>query len=279
MTVARRVLPLAVALALAASFGAAPAGATAATPAPAITISGSETTGALVADLIWYYRHAVTHPPRFRLAEGGTAAGVADAFRGVSAIGLAARDRDPADPVGLTFTPVALSGVCLVANPRNAVAAITRAQFADIAAGTITTWDRLPGATATGPIALVGYPDGEGAQVVVESAFLGPQAPRLFPGMLRLQVAPAVRAAVLEAPGGLGWVDAAYADGLRRLTVDGVPCTKRTIADGTYPARRGLNFVTRGTPKGAVARFITWTRTSRRARAVVATRFVPPSAR
>jgi hypothetical protein len=60
--------------AVAALAGAAPAHA-----APTITMSGSVITRALVADLAYFYRHAVRDPPRFSLAGGVTASGIADA--------------------------------------------------------------------------------------------------------------------------------------------------------------------------------------------------------
>jgi len=46
------------------------------------------------------------------------------------------------------------------------------------------------------------------------------------------------------------------------------------MKDGRYPARRPLGVITRGQPRGALARFLRWTRNSRTARRVIATRYI-----
>ena len=247
-----------------------------ATAVPTVTISGSETTGALVADLIYFYRRSVKRPPRFVLSQGGTPLGVSDAFRGVSTIGLASRDRRDDDPAVLVFTPVARTAVCFATNKANPVPTITRADFQALAAGRLTSWAGFPGATSTGTISAIGYPSGEGAQAVIERALLSPGTTFDAP-LIRWQTSSQVRRAVLGSRNGLGWLDFAYRDGLNIPTLDGVPCSRDTIANGTYPAKRSLNFVTSGAPTGAAAKFITWTRTSRVARRVVNTRYVSPA--
>ncbi len=97
-------------------------GAAAGRPAPVqtpgtISIGGSETVGALVADLIYYYRRATSGALRAsRSSRAAREVGVADALRGVVNVGLAARDRRPSDPPGMVFTPMAGSAVCIATN-------------------------------------------------------------------------------------------------------------------------------------------------------------------
>jgi phosphate transport system substrate-binding protein len=264
--------------ALTAALGAAaPAGAQPAREAarPTVSISGSETAGGLVAKLIVAYRKAVRRPPEFTITGGGTFAGISDAFRGVTTIGLAARDRVPTDPALLVFTPVAFSAVCIATPTSNPVPGLSRAQFNALAAGTLTDWGAVPGAKATGPIAMVGYAAGEGAQVVVENAFLDPATPRSFPGMVTKQTGPEVRGLLRSGPARIGWLDLAFTKGLHRIPIDGKACTQTAVQRRTYPARRGLNYVTRGRPSGAAAAFIRWTRTSKIARRIVDRDYVP----
>ena len=59
------------------------------------------------------------------------------------------------------------------------------------------------------------------------------------------------------------------------MAYEGIGCMRATIRAGTYPARRPLGVVTRGRPRGALARFLHWVKTSRKARRVIATRYVP----
>ena len=76
-------------------------------------------------------------------------------------------------------------------------------------------------------------------------------------------------------PNAWGYVDLAFSDELHAIPYEGIPCTRRTVASGAYPARTEFGFVTRGAPKGAVRRFIRWVRRSGKARRVIATRYVP----
>src|SRR3954471_969400 len=72
-----------------------------------------------------------------------------------------------------------------------------------------------------------------------------------------------------------GYVDLALAGPLHVIAYEGVGCARETIRSGAYPARRPLGIVTRGRPRGALARFLRWARTSATARRVIATRDIP----
>ena len=61
------------------------------------------------------------------------------------------------------------------------------------------------------------------------------------------------------------------------IAFDGVPCTRATIRDGSYPAARPIGVVTVGKAKGALRRFLRWARTDHTARRVIATRYIPIS--
>jgi phosphate transport system substrate-binding protein len=239
-----------------------------------ITIDGSETTLALVADLAYFYRKTQPRPPRFTLTGGGTPLGIADAFRGTVQIGLAARDPGPGDPPSLVFTPAAYSAVCLVTHLSNPVGNVTRATLQGIASGAVATWPAFGGSTRTDAIHLFGFPPGEGAQAVFERVFLDPGTPQNY-APTRVQTSSELRAAVLADPSAFGWVDLAYTRGLNVVRYEGIPCTQATVASGAYPGRRGLNMVTRGQPTGAVARFMRWIRSNSLARRIVTTRYVP----
>lgn len=272
----RRSLALAAVLAISAGAGvsSAPAAPAAAAGTPTITIDGSETTLALVADLAYFYRKTQPRPPRFTLTGGGTPLGIADAFRGTVQVGLAARDPAPDDPSSLVFTPAAYSAVCLVTHPSNPVSNVTRATLQGIASGAVSTWPAFGGSTRTDAIHLFGFPPGEGAQAVFERFFLDPGTPQNY-SPARVQTSSELRVAVLSDPSAFGWIDLAYTRGLNVVRYEGIPCTRATVASGAYPARRGLNMVTRGQPTGAVARFIRWIHTSPLARRIVTTRYIP----
>jgi len=268
---ARRVL--CVTLAGLAACAAAPAAGGAQTPPPdAISMSGSNTVVPLVADLVFYYRRTLRRPPHFTLRGVGTPTGIADVARGITRIGLAARGAAPGDPPGLVFTPLAISGLCLVTNVRNPLANVTRAEMQEIVSGRRTTWAGLPGAAVDGPIVKGGLQPGLAGDELFREVFLDPATPRVdvrsFPTFGTL------RAFLLATPAAAGYMDFAFLAGLHVVPYEAVPCTRATIASGVYPGRRQLSLVTRGRPRGAAGRFVAWTRTSAVARRVIATRYV-----
>jgi Subtilase family len=90
-----------------------------------ITLSGSSTTGAEVAEVLRERPHAT----RFQLVGGGTEMGIADAARGIVDAGLVDRPLTETDPPGLIFTPLAGSdtlGFVTRGAPPEALARILR---------------------------------------------------------------------------------------------------------------------------------------------------------
>jgi phosphate transport system substrate-binding protein len=242
--------------------------------APTITMSGSVVTEALVADLAYFYRHAVRDPPRFSLAGGVTASGIADAQRGIVQGGLVARNLVPSDPKGLVLTTLALSGICLVTNRANPVPGLTRAQIQDIVAGRVTTWGQIPGSRRIDAIVPVAVDPTTGSGQVFQSLFVDLDTPVVY-RPVTLATDTQMRDYVEQTPAALGYVDLALTGSLHVMTYGGVGCTLATVKSGTYPAQRPLGVVTRGRPRGALARFLRWATTSRKARQVIATRYVP----
>ena len=137
-----------------------------------------------------------------------------------------------------------------------------------------TTWGQVPGSRRTDPIVPVGRDPTTGSAQVFQSVFVDPATPSLY-RPITLPTDLAVRDFVAQTPAALGYVDLALTGPLHVLAFDGVGCTRTTIRSGAYPGARPLGIVTRGRPRGALARFLRWTRTSRVARRVIATRYLP----
>jgi phosphate transport system substrate-binding protein len=256
------------------------AAAAAVAPAPAraakrpIRLSGQQIGQVLVADLAYFYRHDVAEAPRFSLTGGASATGIADAARGVTDAGMVARNLIRSDPPGLVMTRLARSGVCLVTNRANPVPGITRAQIQDIVAGRVTSWSQIPGSRRRDAIVPVGLDPTTGSGQVFLATFVDLATPTVY-RPVTLASETQVRDYVAQTPGAFGYVDLKLAGPLHTMAYNGVGCTRATIAAGTYPAARPLGVVTRGRPRGALARFLRWARTSRKARAVIARRFLP----
>jgi phosphate transport system substrate-binding protein len=250
------------------------AGAAPARAQTTVTMSGDQVVQALVADLAYFYRHSVRNPPSFALTGGNTSTGIADTVRGVSNAGLVSRNLLADDPPGLVLTPLALSGICLISSRQNLVPGLTRAQLQDIVAARVTTWAEIPGASRPDPIVPVARTLSTGAGRVFQSVFVDFTTPVAWQPVTVLTSAQ-VRDYVEQIPGAFGYVDLALTEPVHVIPFDGVGCTRATIRDGSYPGRRPLGVVTRGRPRGALARFLRWATTSRKARQVIATRYIP----
>jgi phosphate transport system substrate-binding protein len=238
-----------------------------------IRISGAFTVTALTADLAYFYRRAERSPPRFDLVGGRTVTGMSDVARGISDIGLASRRLAPGDPAGLVFTPFARTGICLVTNRDNPVPGLSRAQVQDLVAARLTAWPQVAGSPLLDPIVAGALTVGGGSRTTFEATLLDDGTPQLYVPRTFVTAAQ-MRDFIKVTPNAWGYVDLAFAGELHVVPFEGIPCSRATVRSGTYPARSDYGFVTRGAPKGRVARFIRWVRTSRKARRVIATRYV-----
>jgi phosphate transport system substrate-binding protein len=239
-------------------------------------MGGAPVAEALVADLAYFYGHAVARPPVFRLSGGGTDAGIADASRGVTDAALVTRALAAGDPPGLVLTPLAISAVCLVTNRVNAVPGLSPAQLQDIVAGRITTWGQVAGSPRTDAIVPVSEPPSVGAGRVFQDVFVDDATPESWAPVTVLTGAQE-RDYLEQTPAGFGYVDLALAGSLHVIPYAGVACDRATVRAGTYPARRPIGIVTRGRPRGALAAFLRWATTSATARRVVVTRYIAPA--
>ena len=245
-------------------------------PAGAATIrlSGQQITGAVVADLAYFYRHDTRRPPRFEISGGGTGPGLADLSRGITDAALVSRELEPGDPRGLRMHRLAWSGVCLASHTTNPVPGISRALLQDIVAGRVTSWSQVPGSARTDAIVPVALDPGTGAAHVFEQTFVDFSTPVNWqPVTLLLSIQ--ARTYVQAHPAAFGYLDLAAADSVHAIPYEGHPCERATVRNGSYPARRPLGIVTRARPKKALRRFLTWTRTSRTARRVIAAHYIP----
>jgi phosphate transport system substrate-binding protein len=175
------------------------------------------------------------------------------------------------DPRGLVFTPLALSAVCLVTNVANPVATLSRAQIQDLVAGRLTAWPQVAGSPLPGPIDPVSFDLTSGARAVFMAAFVDLDTPIAYAPHTFTATAQ-VRGFVLETPAAWGYLDLAFTPGLHTVAYEGVPCS----AHAPYPARREIGLVTRGQPRGAVARFLRWIARDATAKRVIRTRYVVP---
>jgi phosphate transport system substrate-binding protein len=157
---------------------------------------------------------------------------------------------------------------------RHPVPGITRAQIQDIVAGRVTAWSQVPGSTRRDAIVPVGLDVTTGSGQVFQTDFVDLTTPSVY-RPVTLPTDAAARDFVAQTPAAFGYVDLALTPLVHVVAYNGVGCSRETIRTGTYPAARPLGVVTRGRPRGALARFLRWVGTSGTARRVIATRYLP----
>jgi phosphate transport system substrate-binding protein len=243
-----------------------------------ITISGATASFPLVQLLAHKYSKLEHNKVSFRISQGGTTVGVNDVAAGRVTIADVSRDPLPTDPTGLDFYPIAEYGLCVVTNKSNPVSSLNEAQIQAIFEGKDKEWSKVTGVTgvtASGPIDLISRTSTAGVLTNFKTLFLANKsvastaAEEPSEGALEQQVA--------NDPRGIGFLSNYRADQgtVNPVAYNGVACTRANVASGQYTATARFYEVTKGEATGAAGKFISWVRTSKAARKIISTQWVP----
>jgi phosphate transport system substrate-binding protein len=261
----------AVALAIAA-VGVAPVAASATT-----LHTGGSTGLLLLAQKLANAYHSAKHVT-VTVTGGGSGAGIAGANSGKYDIGDSSRAPKAGDPAGLVFTPIDKEPFLVIVNPHNPIKSLTQAQIKGIFTGKITKWKSV-GWSKGGTIKVVSRIGTSGTLATFQNLFLNgsavkPSAPALASNGL-------VRSFVAGNASGIGFVTFQYSVGthaIRPLQVSHVVGSLRNVINGHYRYWGYQYFVTKGAPKGAVKAYVTWVRTSAKAKSVMGPFAIPTNA-
>jgi phosphate transport system substrate-binding protein len=243
-----------------------------------ITISGATASFPLVQLLAHKYSKLNHNKVSFRISQGGATVGVNDVAAGRVTIGDVSRDPLPTDPTGLDFYPIAEYGICIVTNKSNPVTSFNEAQVQAIFEGKDKEWNSSLGASVSGPIDLISRTSTAGVLTNFKTLFLANKsvastaAEESSEGLLEQQVA--------NTPNGVGFLSNYRADQgtVHPVAYNGVACTRANVASGQYTATARFYEVTKGEATGVAAKFISWIRTSKAARKIISTQWVPVKA-
>lgn len=257
-----------------AAFAAVAVAPASASAAPTITMSGSTSVAPLAGLLAKGYLKdkKLKGKLKFKLAQGGSDVGIADVARGRVSIGNSSRDPKDSD-TGVVFNKVAKDAICMITNPDNKLANLTKDQIVAIYSGKVRSWEDVPGATATGPINLVSRTAASGTQDAFQKIFMGSatvsstQSAKASNGL--------VQQAVQSDKAAIGYVSADFLKGTNAVSYEGVACSLQNAKSGQYGGVRTFYMVTRGAPRGATAKFITWIQNAAAAQRIIATHWVP----
>ena len=144
---------------------------------------------------------------------------------------------------GLKGTTIALDGIAVIVNADSQVADLTVDQIAKIFTGEITNWSEVGG--ADGEIACIGREANSGTRDGFESITGTEDTCKLSQ---ELTSTGAVIEAVKNSPNAIGYASLSAVEGkegIKAITVGGVPCTEETVLDGSYQIQRPFVMVTR----------------------------------
>lgn len=240
---------------------------------PTITMSGSTSVAPLASLLARKYLKVCNHCVNFKLLQGGSDIGVADAAAGRVTIGNSSRDPKPSDPGGLVFNKIARDAVCIVTNRANPIPTIDQNGVKAIFGGGVRTWNSVPGSGQRGTIDVSVRTPGSGTQDAFQRIFLG--STKVFGGASQKTSNGLIQQLVKSDPAAVGYVSLYFTKGVHAIPYKGVPCTLRNAKSGQYGGERNFYMVTRGRPKGAAKKWIRWITHSRPAAKIVGTDWVP----
>lgn len=237
-----------------------------ASAAQTLTIKGSDTMVILVQR--WAEEYMKTHPDvRIQVTGGGSGTGFAALLNGTTDIAMASRPikKEEKDRVEKSFKEstkefsVAKDGVTFFVHASNPVSALTMEQLRDIFLGDVTDWKDVGG--KGGEIIAFSRENSSGTYVFVKEHLM--KNDDFGVDIQSLPGTAAIVNAVSKQPKAIGFGGAAYAEGVKELSVlvNGKPVAPKleAIQNGSYPLSRDLYFYTRGTPNKTAQAFIDYT--------------------
>jgi phosphate transport system substrate-binding protein len=244
--------------------------------ARALLLSGSTSIYPLMSQLAAAY-HKATHQPTPKVGQGTSDAGINEVNDG--RVDIADVSRDPeegVDPPGLEFTKIARDGVCMITNDGNPLVNLNQQEVQAIFTGNVREWGEVPGAKISGPIDLIDRIASSGTQDAFQHIFLG-ETLKISPSAEAEESNGLVQNKVRTDPNAIGFVSFAFTAGVHAVGYQGVACTLPNAKSGQYQGVRNFWMVTKGVPKGAAAKFISWITSPKNstARKIIATQWIP----
>jgi len=156
-------------------------------------------------------------------------------------------DSHEAGGVSLWTEGFARDGVAVIVHPESPMTDVGMAQLREIFRGRLQEWD---GTVLT----VVSREEGSGTRAAFERIVLGGESATL--NAVVMPSSDATVQYVASTPGAIGYVSTEYMDEVVRvLPVEGIPPTRQTIDNGSYPLWRQLYLASVGEPTGEAREF------------------------
>jgi phosphate transport system substrate-binding protein len=243
----------------------------------ALSIDGATASFPLVQLLVQKYEK-LNKKVKIKLTQGGTQVGINDVAAGRVTVADVSRDPLPSDPAGLDFYPIAKYYLCVVTNSANKLANLTQAQSESIFTGKTADWSKVPGATASGPIDIIGRNANAGTLSSFQTLLIGGKKVS-GPKGAAVAEKPSEglqRQAIEKDPNAIGFLSGYFAgQGVNAVGFNGVGCTLANATTGQYAGVAHFYEVTKGKAKGTASAFIRWIEASKTAKKIISTQWIP----
>jgi phosphate transport system substrate-binding protein len=185
----------------------------------------------------------------------GSSTGIQGVLDGTYSLGAASRDiKEEEKQSGAVAIPIALDGIAVIANENVDVADLSLEQLAKIFTGEITNWKEVGG--SDNPIVVVNRDEASGtrgafSEMVLEEALGKDPEPTFIAEAVTTDSNGDMITKVGTTPNaigycGFGYIEQAKDAGAKTISIEGVQPEIDTVADGSYPISRYLNFVSNG---------------------------------
>lgn len=217
-----------------------------------ITIAGSTSVAPVAQALATAYMEK--HPDVHISVTGGDSnIGVNSVRSGAVDIGTSSRNLTSSEAEGLTQYNIGTDAIAIIVNNQNPINNISLDELINIYTGNITNWNQLGGNDAT--ITPLTRESGSGTRADFEALILGNNS-----YVKNIAVASSTYdelQAVAVSPNDIGYVARnALQSQVKVLQVDNVSLTQQNVDNGSYPLRRSMLFLVKGTPTGIIKDFI-----------------------
>ncbi len=238
-----------------------------------ITISGSTTVLPVVQTVAEIYMDEHANAD-IQISGGGSGVGVTAAKEGTADIGMLSRALKDSEKTGSSLSEFVIGrdGIALIAHPSNPVSDLSPDQIKDIYLGKITNWKEVGGSDME--IVLIGRDSASGTREFFTEYVLNKEDAAKT--MQEYNSNGAVKTAVSQTPGAIGYVSIEYIDdSVKAFTISGVEATVENVISGVYKINRPLLLITNGEPEGLAKDFIEYILSAAGQKIIAENGFVP----
>ncbi len=217
-----------------------------------ITIAGS-TSVAPVAEALANAYMSKYPGVKITVTGGDSSMGIDSVRSGQVAIGTSSRNLTSSEADGLSQYTIGEDAIAIIVNDQNTVNSISLNQLMSIYTGNITNWNQLGGNNS--PITPVTREMGSGTRADFEEMILGNNT--YAHNVVVAASTYEVLQTVAVSPNDLGYVARnALSSQVKVLNVNNISLNQQNVENGSYPLKRSMLFLVKGTPTRTVKDFI-----------------------